>query len=397
MELKKGYKQTEVGVIPEDWGVKELGTVSDIKTGPFGSLLHEKDYVLDGVPIITVEHLGEYGINDHNVPMVSNDDKKRLNTYVIQKDDIVFSRVGSVDRNAIATYKEDGWLFSGRLLRIRVKSISLAPLYLSYYFKLESTKQRIRNVAVGQTMASLNTQILKVFKVVIPEKTEEQTAIAEALSDADALIQSTEKLIAKKRLVKQAAMQQLLSPKEGWEVKRLGDVCEILDNLRKPLNDTERQSMKGDIPYCGANGIVGYVNQYIIDDEIILMAEDGGYFDEYRTRPIAYKMSGKCWVNNHAHILKAKSDFFQDFIYYMLVHKNILDYINGGTRAKLNKGELVEITINIPTSKTEQTLIATILSDMDAEITALEAKLQKYRHIKQGMMQNLLTGKIRLI
>jgi type I restriction enzyme S subunit len=108
-------------------------------------------------------------------------------------------------------------------------------------------------------------------------------------------------------------------------------------------------------------------------------------------------MSGKCWVNNHAHILKAKGNSVQDFIFYSLVHKNILRFLASGTRAKLNKSEMYKIEINTPPTKDEQTRIAQILSDMDTEIEALEKKLEKYKMLKQGMMQNLLTGRIRLV
>jgi type I restriction enzyme S subunit len=155
--------------------------------------------------------------------------------------------------------------------------------------------------------------------------------------------------------------------------------------------------MKGDIPYCGANGIVDYVNDYVINDDIILMAEDGGYFDEYKTRPIAYRMKGKCWVNNHAHIIKAKESTDQGFLFYSLVNKNILDYINGGTRAKLNKSEMFKIEIWLPMKKEEQESISKILIEMDMEISSIESKLIKSQSIKQGMMQELLTGKTRLI
>lgn len=155
--------------------------------------------------------------------------------------------------------------------------------------------------------------------------------------------------------------------------------------------------MKGDFPYCGANGILDFINDYKIDDEVILIAEDGGYFDEYLTRPIAYIMKGKFWVNNHAHILKAKAAFDQNFIFYSLVHKNILSYLASGTRAKLNKSEMYKIEICLPQSKQEQRKNAQILTDMDAEIEAMEKKMEKYKMIKQGMMHNLLTGKIRFI
>ena len=105
-KLKPGYKQTEVGVIPGEWEVTMLGEVADVKTGPFGSTLHEKDYVDDGTPIITVEHLSEHGVVYTNLPMVSDRDRKRLNAYSLIEGDIVFSRVGSVDRNSLNVWCE---------------------------------------------------------------------------------------------------------------------------------------------------------------------------------------------------------------------------------------------------------------------------------------------------
>lgn len=138
------------------------------------------------------------------------------------------------------------------------------------------------------------------------------------------------------------------------------------------------------------------MNDYVLDDNVVLIAEDGGYFDEFLTRPIAYQMSGKIWVNNHAHILKAKSDYDQGFLYYSLVHKNIMPYLSGGTRAKLNKFEMYKIEINVPNDIAEQSAIAAVLSDMDTEIAALVQRRDKTIAIKQGMMQQLLTGKVRL-
>jgi type I restriction enzyme, S subunit len=248
----------------------------------------------------------------------------------------------------------------------------------------------------GVTLVPTGIKINKLRFPVPPTKAE-QEAIAEALSDADALIESLEQLTTKKRQIKQGAMQELLSPKDGWIEMCIADVAYCLDNLRMPLNDFQRTKMQGDYPYCGANGILDYIDDYCINDSVILIAEDGGYFDEYMTRPIAYRMSGKFWVNNHAHILKSKPEFDQGFLYYLLVNKNILRFLASGTRAKLNKSELNKIVISIPISKLEQTALATILYDMDDEIELLEVKLEKMHQLKQGMMHNLLTGKIRLV
>ncbi|MEX0735155.1 MAG: restriction endonuclease subunit S [Steroidobacteraceae bacterium] len=183
---------------------------------------------------------------------------------------------------------------------------------------------------------------------------------------------------------------------EDWETRVLSDVSDCLDNRRVPLNEAQRAQMQGDIPYCGANGVLDYVNDFVVDDDIILIAEDGGYFDEYATRPIAYRMKGKCWVNNHAHILKARSVQDQSFLFYSLVHKNILPFLASGTRAKLNKSEMRKIVVQSPPSVSEQRAIAEALSDMDGLLGALDALIAKKRAIKQATMQQLLTGKTRL-
>ncbi len=151
---------------------------------------------------------------------------------------------------------------------------------------------------------------------------------------------------------------------DEWGTSSLLALADCLDNLRIPLNDAQRQRMQGDIPYCGANGVLDYVSDFVVDDDIILMAEDGGYFDEYASRPIAYRMQGKCWVNNHAHILKAKRGHDQGFLFYSLVHKNILSFLASGTRAKLNKSEMEKIVVPAPPTEAEQRAIATALSDV---------------------------------
>jgi len=240
--------------------------------------------------------------------------------------------------------------------------------------------------------------------VTLPTDIAEQRAIAAVLCDMDALLEGQDRLIAKKRDLKQAAMQQLLTGQtrlpgfhREWNERLLEDWADCLDSVRVPINEAQRASMKGDYPYCGANGVLDHVSGYVIDDDIILMAEDGGYFDEYETRPIAYRMKGKCWVNNHAHILKAKRGSDQGFLYYSLVHKNILPFLASGTRAKLNKSEMNRILISGPVEEAEQSAIAAVLSDMDAELTSLEARRNKARDLKQAMMQELLTGRSRLV
>ena len=147
---------------------KPLSEIADIQTGPFGSQLHKKDYVQVGTPIVTVEHLGKKAFTKRNLPCVSNDDKERLSKYILQEGDIVFSRVGSVDRCSYVSHDYDGWLFSGRCLRVR-PLMEIDPQYLYYFFTLESTKQFVRGIATGATMPSINTKFMGEIPIVYPK------------------------------------------------------------------------------------------------------------------------------------------------------------------------------------------------------------------------------------
>ena len=157
---------------------------SGIQTGPFGSQLHQKDYVPFGTPIMTVEHLGENRIIHQDLPRVSDFDRDRLSKYTLRRGDIVFSRVGSVDRRGLVRESEEGWLFSGRCLRVRPDPTKIDPGYLSYFFGLATFKEYVRSIAVGATMPSLNTQILSSLPIIHPSMPEQRT-IAHFLGTLD--------------------------------------------------------------------------------------------------------------------------------------------------------------------------------------------------------------------
>lgn len=192
------------------WSESTVGDVAWVKTGPFGSALHEEDYVSSGTPIITVEHLGEFGITADGAPMVSSADRRRLAAYTLLEGDVVFSRVGSIDRNARIGRKESGWLFSGRLLRLRFDASVTDSLFMTYQFRTETFRERVRSVAVGQTMPSLNTTILRGLTVTLPPLVE-QRAIATVLRDADKELAGLERRLQSAQWIKTGMMQELLS------------------------------------------------------------------------------------------------------------------------------------------------------------------------------------------
>ena len=171
-----------------------------------------------------------------------------------------------------------------------------------------------------------------------------------------------------------------------WEQRKLISCCNGFDNLRQPITANLRR--KGKYPYYGANGIQDYVDDYIFDGEYILLAEDGGHFDEFASKPIAQFICGRVWVNNHAHIIQAKQGYNNKYIFYCLEHKDIRKYINGSSRAKLNQEDMWDIPIPVPCLR-EQERIADFMTAIDCAINDHERRLETLRDLKTGLLQQL--------
>ncbi len=195
--MENEWSKTPYGRVSADFCIDLLSDLCvpniGIQTGPFGSQLHQGDYVQFGTPIITVEHLSENRIKNVNTPKVSDADRNRLSRYQLKKGDIVFSRVGSVDRRALVRENEEGWLFSGRCLRVRPDPNKINSEYLSYFFGLSAFKEHIRSIAVGATMPSLNTSLLGSIVVPYLPNIDDQRAIAHILGTLDEKIEFNRK------------------------------------------------------------------------------------------------------------------------------------------------------------------------------------------------------------
>ena len=155
--------------VPQGWTDATVGDFASVQTGPFGSQLHNEDYVESGTPIITVEHMDGKYIAHRNLPLVSQNDVDRLRKYDLHTGDIVFSRVGSVDRAVMVSQHEDGWLFSGRCLRVRPYDPNTGSYFL-WWFNQPVIRQLVTASAVGATMPSINTSILNSIRIVFPQK-----------------------------------------------------------------------------------------------------------------------------------------------------------------------------------------------------------------------------------
>lgn len=284
----------------------ELCLSGGVQTGPFGSQLHQKDYVLEGIPIITVEHLGENQIVHNDLPRVSEADRQRLEKYSLKAGDIVFSRVGSVDRRALVKESEEGWLFSGRCLRVRPNPEIIDSQWLSYFFGLPSFKSYIRGIAVGATMPSLNTKILSDVPIYFPPIDSQRQAarMLGSLDDRITLLRETNKTLesiaqaifkswfvdfdpvhAKAKGIAPEGMDEATAAlfPDGFEETELGMVprgwgCQRIDQVMylsygKALKASDR--VNGVIPVYGSGGITGSHNECLVSTPSVIVGRKG--------------------------------------------------------------------------------------------------------------------------
>ncbi|MCL2247238.1 MAG: restriction endonuclease subunit S [Lentimicrobiaceae bacterium] len=373
MEIKKGYKQTEIGIIPSDWEVKRLGDALSIK---YGKSQAEISDVNGNFPI-----LGTGGIVGFT------------NQFLYDKSSIIIGRKGSIDK---PQYIDNPfWTIDTAFYTVVKNGYDVKFLY----YKFCCVDWYSYNEASG--VPSLNAPTIEKIPFAIPLTLAEQTAIATALSDMDKYISSLERLIAKKKAIKQGTMQNLLTGKirlkgfEGeWVEKKLGK--EQITMGQSPSSDgynNERQGMpliQGNADIENRKTIIRFYTK-----QITKQANQGDIILTVRA-PVGNVAKAKfnCCLGRGVCAIKGN-----DFLFHLLIsiEPNWSNLSTGSTFDSINNTELSNLKLFLPTDLAEQTAIATILSDMDTEIEALQTKLQKAKLVKQGAMQELLTGKIRLV
>ncbi|MBU2569229.1 MAG: restriction endonuclease subunit S [Gammaproteobacteria bacterium] len=426
-QVPVGYKQTEVGVIPEDWEVYSLGNIGKFKNG----INKSADDFGFGSPFVNLmDVFGKPEImGDEEFDLINSSelDKKE---YSLLKGDVLFIRSSvkpsGVGLTTVVKFDLKSTVYSGFLIRFRC-SDWLTDEFKKYCFYEQGFRNRVVSGSTVSANTNINQETLKEIYIAFPSSRNEQTAIAKALSDVDALIQKLEKLIAKKQAIKTATMQQLLTgrtrlppfalredgSKKGTKPSELGEIPEDWEVF--PLLDIATLIHgKAHEPYVVDAGKYVVVNSKFVSTEGKVRkycsqndcaARKGDVLMVLSDLPNG-KALAKCFyadkddvyaVNQRVCIFR--SNVF-DSKYLQLIlnrHKYFLALDDGVTQTHILNGDIANCQLYAPENREEQTAIATILSDMDAEIQALEQRLSKTRQIKQGMMQELLTGKTRLI
>jgi type I restriction enzyme S subunit len=401
MELKKGYKETEVGTIPNDWNVKTIADISNpVRGGSPRPAGDSKYFNGDFIPWLTVASLT-------NIP---------ISQIYVNETDGFLTELGSthsriLEKETLIIANSGATLGVAKLLGVKCCANDGIAALLDFdkntdkFYVVSFINSKIKYlrevVATGNGQPNLNTELIGNLKIPLPPTKSEQTAIATALSDVDALINSLEKLIEKKRNIKQGVMQELLKPKKGWVEEKLTDVVDYIHGK------AHEQDIVEDGPFT-------VVNSKFVSTEGAVAKYSNSNFCPARKNDLLTVLSdlpngkalAKCFfvdkdnkyaVNQRVCIWRTKGSDPRFLFYVLNRNKYFLAINDGVSQTHILNHHIEKCKIFVPIDVDEQNEIATILLDMDIEITSLETKLTKAKQIKQGMMQELLTGKIRLV
>ena len=436
VEMKSGYKMTEVGVIPEDWEVKTLGKLACIN-GRIGFRGYTvKDLVRKGEGAIAIggKHISKNYLDLSDAEYISWKKYYESPEIMVKQGDIVLAQRGTLGKSALI--KSDIGPATINPSLVLINKIKCNNLYLIYNIQSSSVTDYILQINSQTSIPMISQKQIEGIKIAIAKLDSEQTAIATALSDVDSLISALTKKIEKKKAIKQGLMQQLLTGKKrlpgyeknrepvqtewgaipkDWKTLSIGKCCSIKARIGwQGLKKSEYLSSGEYVLVTGTDFLNGRIDwkscvyvskkRYEQDANIqivkhdILITKDGtigkvAFLDDVPC--LGTLNSGIFVVRSHSEELDQcyLSKIFESFIFDAFLES----LVAGSTINHLYQKDFVHFNFPVPPTISEQTAIANILSDCDSEIAALEEKRDKYKEIKQGMMQQLLTGKIRLI
>jgi type I restriction enzyme S subunit len=388
MQEKKGYKQTEVGVIPEDWVIKNLGEVVERFIGGGTPSRANKEYWGNEIPWVTVKDFATFN-PFATQEYISRKGLENSASNLIPKLTLITStRMGlgkAVVYNVDVSINQD--------LKALFPSKSLITKYLYYWFQQNSIN--IERLGSGSTVMGISLNELRNIPFLLPPLPE-QTAIANALSDMEALIAQTERLIEKKKAIKQGVMQELLKPKEDWVMKKLGEVCEIVMG-QSPLSSNYNTRGIG-LPLIQGNADIQNRRTIIrsFTSQVTKKGKIGDIIMSVRAPVGEIAIATfNCCLGRGVCAFRFPNDFL--YHYLISIESSWSKLSAGSTFDSVNSNQIRGLEITIPANPSEQVDIANTLSAIDKALDALESKLHKLKLQKQGMMQALLTGKIRLV
>ena len=401
MQVAEGYKQTEVGVIPEDWEllkVKDLiarGLIDKPIDGNHGNIHPTSgDFTETGIPFVMANAVQKGRVNLERCACITKKQADSLQKGFSVEGDVLLTHKATIGNTAIVGSIETEYIMlTPQVTYYRViDKCRLSNIYLRHFLDSSGFQNVLAIQAGGGTRSYIGIVAQQSLPIVLPPSLAEQEAIAEALSDADSLIESLQQLIAKKRQIKQGAMQELLQPKPEWVKKTVKEFADIKTGSK----NTQDKISDGNYPFFVRSQKIESINSYAYDTEAVLTAGDG-----VGTGKVFHYINGKFDVHQRVYLITNFSQEVDGIYFHLFFSTHFYDRVMQMTAKSsvdsVRMEMIADMPIQLPPTVEEQTHIAKTLSDMDSEITALETKLTKAQQIKQGMMSELLTGKTRLI
>jgi type I restriction enzyme S subunit len=411
-----GYKETEIGRIPKEWTAAQLGDVCQVfgRIGFRGYTVNDIVECTEGALAISPSNIKGNVTDFTRCTYISWTKYEESPEIKIREGDILLVKTGSTfGKTAIVRGLREAATLNPQV--VVLKKLRIDNLFLGYVMAFTTIQNQISAFVVGGALPTLSQALVMQFRFPLPPTALEQKAIGQALSDADAFIESLEQLIAKKRQIKEGAMQELLCPKKDWVTKRLGSTAILKARIGWQGLTAAEHLDSGDYHLVTGtefkNGYVDWQNchcvaehRYQQDKNIQLRKNDILVTKDGTIGKVALitDLPKPATLNNGVFVIRPTDRaFLPDFLYYLLnsnVFARFLSRLSAGSTINhLYQKDFVNFVYEAPPKLEEQNAIAEVLSDMDAEIAALEAKLGKARQIKQGMMQELLMGRVRLV
>ena len=374
----------------EGWTHKRLGDIAEIKGGkrlPKGVKLLTTP---TKHPYIRVADFNDFGtIDTDDIHYISDNVYEQIKRYIIKKEDVYISIAGTIGKSGIIPDSLDGANLTENACRL-VLSNNMYQRYVYYFTISPSFIKQIDERTKKSAQPKL--ALTRLSDVIISYPTiEEQQSIVDYLDSAfakiDTMKANAEKALNEAKALFQASLKEMLEPKDGWEEKTLPEISENLDSIRKPVTKNKRTA--GIYPYYGASGIVDYVDDYLFDEDLLCVSEDGANL-LMRTYPIAFPISGKVWVNNHAHVLRFKSMITQKFVEYYFSGMKLDEYITGAAQPKLTQKALNSIIINMPISLEKRQSIVEKLDSLKFKADRLQENFDKISQECDALKQAIL-------
>jgi restriction endonuclease S subunit len=419
--LASGFQATPIGTLPSDWRCIQLRYIVPESRKVTYGIVQPGEHDSQGVLLIRGQDYIKGWAEPDAFFRVARPLHNVFKRSLTVAGDLLICIVGATTG---ATNVVPSWISEANITqttaRVACDSRKADSHFVLFALASELGQMQVRKYVKGSAQPGLNLADVERFYVAAAPLSE-QRKIARILTTVDNLIEKTEALIAKYQAIKQGMMHDLFTrgvdehghlrppyeeapelykqselgwiPKE-WRIEDLRNVVDFWDGKRIPLKQEDRDLMEGEFPYYGASGIIDYVDRYLFDDELILLGEDGENVVS-RNLPLAFRVSGRCWVNNHAHVLKPLDGVDIDFLTEYLESLDYSGIASGSAQPKITQKHLAKTKVTLP-SLTEQRQITARLSNLAAKLRIEQESAAKFRLQKTGLMQDLLTGKVRV-